>query len=87
MKKVYNGRTDQNKLSSFIDVQQKKKNWVPGSPTYKNHVEFGEDQALYRQKFKKKPRYLIADDIINASKKKETSVPGPSEYKSNQWLN
>ena len=80
LKKIPLCVSDKSKQKSFIDIVQKKGGWVPG-PVYNRDIDWNNVLPKNAGKFKKSPRYVIADEIINSHKHKEKSVPGPNHYK------
>jgi|TARA_B110000305_G_C19331910_1_gene584417 hypothetical protein len=80
LKKIPLCVSDKSKQKSFIDHVQKKGGWVPG-PVYNREIDWNTTLPKNAGKFKKSPRYVIADEIINSHKHKEKSVPGPNHYK------
>ena len=55
-------------------------NWIPGAGTYKRTYDWTTQLPKNNGKFKKSPRYVIAEEIQNMSKKKERTSPGPAFY-------
>ena len=96
LKKVPNGKAAKNAKHSFADeivlkankqMKFQNKTEIPGPARYNKDIDWNKQLPKNTGKFKRSQRYLLSDEIINKSKVKEKSVPGPSHYSSWQWMN
>jgi hypothetical protein len=80
--KPNNGKISKAKIDYFINDLIKKKSLIPGPRLSPDNWD---ENSSSGYKFSKTKKITLFEEMYLKSKKKETSVPGPTDYKSDCW--